>query len=46
MQLLKDGRAGVTIIFDELDDPRTEEPDDVILVGRAGRWLVDEIHEG
>jgi hypothetical protein len=40
-----DGRAGVPIILDEPDDPRTEEPDYVILARVDGRWLVDEIHE-
>jgi hypothetical protein len=45
VRLLPDGRAAVTIVLDEPDDPRTEEPDDVILEDVGGRWLVDEIHE-
>jgi hypothetical protein len=46
VRILEDGRAGVTIVLDEPDDPRTEEPDYVILVEDDGRWLVDEVHEG
>jgi hypothetical protein len=45
VQLLPDGRAGVVIVLDEPDDPRSEEPDFVILEEVQGRWLVDEIHE-
>ena len=45
VQLLPDGRAGVLIVLDEPDDPRTEEPDYAILKHVEGRWLVDEIHE-
>jgi hypothetical protein len=45
VERLPDGRARVVIILDEPDDPRTEEPDTVILRQVDGRWLVDEIHE-
>jgi hypothetical protein len=45
VELLRDGRARVVIMLDEPDDPRTEEPDTVILRQVNGRWLVDEIHE-
>jgi hypothetical protein len=45
VQLLPDGRAGVVIVLDEPDDPRTEEPDFAILREIDGRWLVDELHE-
>jgi hypothetical protein len=45
VQLQPDGRAGVVIVLDEPDDPRTEEPDFAILKRKDGRWLVDEIHE-
>ena len=45
VQVLPDGRAGVTIILDEPDDPRSEEPDYVILQLVDGRWLIDEVHE-
>jgi hypothetical protein len=45
VQLLADGRAGVVIVLDEPDDPRTEEPDFAILERVGGRWLVDELHE-
>ena len=45
VQMLPDGRAGVVIVLDEPDDPRTEEPDYAILEKAVGRWLVDEIHE-
>ena len=45
VQLLPDGRAGVVIVLDEPDDPRTEEPDYAILEHVEGRWLVDEPHE-
>jgi len=45
VQMLPDGRAGVLIVLDEPDDPRTEEPDYAILEQVVGRWLVDEIHE-
>lgn len=45
VDLLPDGRARVVIILDEPDDPRTEEPDTVILRQVEGHWLVDEIHE-
>ena len=45
VQLLPNGRAGVVIVLDEPDDPRTEEPDFAILERIEGRWLVDELHE-
>ena len=45
VHLLPDGRAGVLIVLDEPDDPRTEEPDFAILERIEGRWLVDELHE-
>ncbi|MDQ2654240.1 MAG: hypothetical protein M3Z20_14500 [Chloroflexota bacterium] len=45
VEMLPDGRARVAIILDEPDDPRTEEPDTVILRQVDGRWLVDEIRE-
>ena len=45
VQFLPDGRAGVVIVLDEPDDPRTEEPDFVILERVDGRWLADEIYE-
>jgi hypothetical protein len=45
VQLLPDGRAGVVIVLDEPEDPRTEEPDYAILERVKGRWLVDELHE-
>ena len=45
VQLLPDGRAGVVIVLDEPQDPRTEEPDYAILERVEGRWLVDELHE-
>jgi hypothetical protein len=45
VEMLGDGRAGVVIVLDEPDDPRTEEPDYAILAHIDGRWLVDEIHE-
>jgi hypothetical protein len=45
VQLLPDGRAGVVIVLDEPDDPRTEEPDFAILEQVDGTWLVDELHE-
>jgi hypothetical protein len=45
VQMMPDGRAGVLIVLDEPDDPRTEEPDFAILEQVVGRWLVDEIHE-
>jgi hypothetical protein len=45
VQLLPDGRAGVVIVLDEPEDPRTEEPDYAILERIDGRWLVDELHE-
>jgi hypothetical protein len=45
VQLLADGRAGVTIVLDEPDDPRREEPDYALLVWNGERWLVDAIHE-
>lgn len=45
VEILPDGRARVVIILDEPDDPRTEEPDTVILRQVDDRWLVDEIHE-
>ena len=45
VHLLPDGRAGVLIVLDEPDDPRTEEPDFAILERVEGRWLVDELHE-
>lgn len=37
VQLLPDGRAGVAIVLDEPDDPRTEEPDYAILERIDGR---------
>lgn len=43
--LLPDGRAGVVIVLDEPDDPRSEEPDFVILQQVDGRWLIDDVHE-
>jgi hypothetical protein len=45
VQMLPDGRAGVVVVLDEPDDPRTEEPDFVILRQIDGRWLIDEVHE-
>jgi hypothetical protein len=45
VRLLPDGRAGVVIVLDEPEDPRTEEPDFAILELVEGRWLVDELHE-
>lgn len=45
VELLPDGRARVVIILDEPDDPRTEEPDTVVLCQVDGRWLVDAIYE-
>jgi hypothetical protein len=45
VHLLPDGRAGVLIVLDEPDDPRTEEPDFAILERVEGRWLVDELLE-
>ena len=45
VQMLPDGRAGVVIVLDEPEDPRTEEPDFAILEDVEGRWLVDELHE-
>ena len=45
VQMLPDGRAGVLIVLDEPDDPRSEEPDYAILEQVVGRWLVDAIHE-
>jgi hypothetical protein len=45
VHLLADGRAGVLIVLDEPDDPRSEEPDFAILEFFEGRWLVDELHE-
>ena len=45
VRLLPDGRAGVLIVLDEPDDPRSEEPDFAILELVNGRWLVDELHE-
>ena len=45
VQVLPDGRAGVLIVLDEPDDPRTEEPDFAILEQVDGNWLVDELHE-
>jgi hypothetical protein len=45
VEILPDGRAGVVIVLDEPDDPRTEEPDFAILERVEGRWLVDELHE-
>ena len=46
VQIHPDGRAGVVIVLDEPDDPRTAEPDYALLERVDGRWLVDEIHEG
>ena len=34
-----------SIVLDEPDDPRIEEPDFAILEQVEGRWLVDELHE-
>jgi hypothetical protein len=45
VQMLPDGRAGVVIVLDEPEDPRTEEPDFAILEHVEGRWLVDELRE-
>lgn len=45
VELLADGRARVVIVLDEPSDPRTDEPDTVLLREVDGRWLVDEIHE-
>jgi hypothetical protein len=45
VHLLPDGRAGVLIVLDEPDDPRSEEPDFAILELVESRWLVDELHE-
>ena len=45
VQLLPDSRAGVVIVLDEPDDPRTEEPDYAILEQVQGGWLIDELHE-
>ena len=44
-QQLADGRVGVVVVLDKPDDPRTEEPDYVILVEAGGRWLVDAVIE-
>nr|AMP56717.1 hypothetical protein [uncultured bacterium] len=45
VQILPDGRAGVVVVLDEPDDPRTEEPDYVILERDGDRWLIDEVIE-
>ena len=45
VRLLPDGRLGVVIVLDEPNDPRSEEPDFVILERVEGRWLADEIDE-
>ena len=45
VERLADGRAGVVVVLDEPDDPRTEEPDYVVLVEAGGRWLVDAVVE-
>lgn len=45
VQLLADGRAGVVVVLDEPDDPRTEEPDYIILEQVGDRWLLDEVVE-
>ena len=45
VEILPDGRARVVIDLDEPDDPRTDEPDTVILRQVDSRWLIDEIHE-
>jgi hypothetical protein len=45
VQLLADGRAGVVVVLDEPDDPRTEEPDHLFLEQAGDRWLVDAVIE-
>jgi hypothetical protein len=45
VQILPDGRAGVVVVLDEPDDPRTEEPDYVILERDGDHWLIDEVIE-
>jgi hypothetical protein len=45
VQLLPDGRAGLVVVLDEPDDPRTEEPDYIFLEQVGDRWLVDEVVE-
>jgi hypothetical protein len=45
VQILPDGRAGVVVVLDEPDDPRTEEPDYVILKRDGDHWLIDEVIE-
>jgi hypothetical protein len=45
VQFLPDGRAGVVVVLDEPDDPRTEEPDYLSLELVGERWLVDEVVE-
>jgi hypothetical protein len=42
---LADGRVGLVVVLDEPDDPRTEEPDYVILVETGGRWLIEAVIE-
>ena len=45
VQLLADGRAGVVVVLDEPEDPRTEEPDYIFLEQVGDRWLLDEVIE-
>ena len=45
VRLLPVGRAGLVVVLDEPDDPRTEEPDYVFLEQVGGRWLVDAVVE-
>ena len=45
VQLFPDGRAGVVVVLDEPDDPRTEEPDFIYLEQVGDRWLLDEVIE-
>jgi hypothetical protein len=44
-EALPDGRVGVVVVLDEPADPRTEEPDYVVLERVGGRWLVDAVVE-
>ncbi len=45
VQLLADGRAGVVVVLDEPEDPRTEEPDYIFLEQVGDRWLLDDVIE-
>ena len=45
VERLADGRVGLVVVLDEPDDPRTEEPDYVLLVEAGDRWLVDAVIE-